>query len=430
MVRILPILVDSADRPGVPLATGREGERHVAGPAITRPRIVGALASFLAGAAVLGPGNVTDASSLPGGAVLRVGPAETYKRPSQAAAAAHDGDVIQIRAGTYKGDVAVWRANNLTITGVDPTGAGARATMDATGLAIPNRKGIWVIDGNNTTIENIEFTGAHDAEGRDRNWAGIRQEGSSLTVVHCSFHHNDDGILGGAGAASDIVVKTSEFAANGFGDGQSHNMYIGAARSFTLEFSSSHDARVGHLVKSRARANSILYNRLSDGPDGTASYELDLPNGGLSYVIGNVIEQGPKSQNSGVMIYAEEGAANAPQALYVVNNTFVNDLGRGTFVSVHGAPAEVRVINNIFAGRGRVFTGPGTLTTNLASNDPKFVNRDGGDYHLASDSPAIDAGTDPGAAGEFALAPRFQYTNLSGVARPQHGRIDIGAYEY
>jgi hypothetical protein len=415
--------------PAGPLAPA--GRAVMPRAATLRPRLLGAWTGFLAIAVVLGPGVLMDTSSLARGAELRVGPTETYKRPSQAAAVAHDGDVIQIAASTYRGDVAIWKANNLTITGVDPTGGGARATMDATGLAIPNRKGIWVIDGKNTTVENIEFTGAHDAEGRDRNWAGIRQEGSSLTVTNCSFHHNDDGILGGAGAESDIVVRGCEFASNGFGDGQSHNMYIGPARSFTLEFSSSHDAIVGHLVKSRAHRNSILYNRLSEGPDGTASYELDLPNGGLSYVIGNVIVQGPKSQNSGVLIFAEEGATNPTQALYVVNNTFVNDLGRGTFVSVHGQPTAVQVLNNIFAGRGTVLQGPGTQTSNLIATDPKFVDRAGGDYHLASGSPAIDAGTDPGEGHGFALTPRFEANGQLGrKARPMHDKIDIGAYEY
>ena len=41
-------------------------------------------------------------------AVLHVGPTEPYKLPSQAAAAARDGDAIKIDAGTYAGDVARW----------------------------------------------------------------------------------------------------------------------------------------------------------------------------------------------------------------------------------------------------------------------------------------------------------------------------------
>jgi hypothetical protein len=65
-------------------------------------------------------------------------------------------------------------------------------------------------------------------------------------------------------------------------------------------------AKIGHDVKSRARENYILYNRISDGPDGTASYEVDLPNGGLSYLIGKVIQQGPRTDNNTIVSYGAE----------------------------------------------------------------------------------------------------------------------------
>src|SRR5262245_40351941 len=130
-------------------------------------------------------------------AILTVGAGQTYATIGAAAAAAHDGDDIQIVAGTYTGLSncgITWTQSNLTIEGV-----GGTAKLDATGLNIPNRKGIFVIDGTNTTVKNLEFTGAHDAAGADKNWAGIRQEGATLTVDHCYFHNNDDGMLVGAG---------------------------------------------------------------------------------------------------------------------------------------------------------------------------------------------------------------------------------------
>ena len=359
-------------------------------------------------------------------AVLHVGPTEPFKLPSQAAAAARDGDTILIDAGTYSNDVATFNANNLTITGV---GTG-RAKVDDTGMDIPNRKAIWVISGSNVKVSNVELAGAHDSVGLDKNWAGIREQGSTLTILNSYFHNNDDGILVDSGATSDVTIKGSEFAFNGYGDGYSHNMYINQVRSFTLEFSDSHDAIAGHLVKSRALTNKIFYNQLIDGPTASTSYELDLPNGGASYVVGNVIEQGPNSSNSRIISYAEEGAANPVQQLYLVNNTIVNDLGRGTFVNVAGSPSAVRLINNIFAGGGTVLSGVGTITTNLVSNNPGFVNAAAYDYHLVAGSPAIDAGTTPPVVNGVSLIPVYEYTNLSGVARPKHGIIDIGAYEY
>ncbi|MGH8645852.1 MAG: right-handed parallel beta-helix repeat-containing protein, partial [Gammaproteobacteria bacterium] len=114
-------------------------------------------------------------------AVLEVGPGKKYAKPSEAANAAGDGDVIEIMAGTYMYDVAIWAQNDLTIRGV-----GGRAHLQADGAAA-GEKAIWVIEGDNVTIENIEFSGARV---RDRNGAGIRQEGTNVTIRNCYFHHN------------------------------------------------------------------------------------------------------------------------------------------------------------------------------------------------------------------------------------------------
>ncbi|HEY7310071.1 MAG TPA: choice-of-anchor Q domain-containing protein [Gemmataceae bacterium] len=370
-------------------------------------------------------------------AVLTVGPGQMYALPSQAAAAAHDGDTIDIYSnGNYSGDTCRWTQNNLTIQGV----GGGRAHIDITDQTAYGDKAIWVIDGSNTTVNNIELSGAHDTLNTGHNWAGIRLEGNTLTLNNDYFHNDDDGILVNAtntslGPTSNIAIYGSEFANNGWGDGFSHNMYIGAVTSFTLENSYSHDANEGHLVKSRALTNYILYNRLEDGSasTSTASYELDLPQGGTSYVIGNLIEQGPHSANGTIVTYAEEGAVNPGESLYLVNNTIVNDRGNGgTFVNV-ASGATALLENNIFCGPGTVVSGSGsvTQTTNLVSSTPGFVNQAGYDYHLTAGSPAINAGTAPGTVNGFNLTPTSEYVDpLSLQPRPVDGSIDIGAYEF
>ncbi len=355
--------------------------------------------------------------------VLQVGPTRKLKTPSQAAAAAKNGDTIEIDAGLYSGDVATWTRNNLTIRGV-----GGRAHLDAHGRNAQG-KGIWVIQGANTTVENIEFSGARVP---DQNGAGIRQEGPGLTLRNCYFHDNENGILTGANLTSDIVIENSEFARNGFGDGQSHNIYIGTVRSFTLRYSYSHLAKIGHLVKSRAQTNYILYNRLTD-ETGTASYEIDLPAGGRSYVIGNLIQQSPTTDNETIISYAEEGGRNAVQELYVVNNTIVNDYAEGgIFVNVSGLPSASLLVNNLFIGLGTVLQGQGIQKTNLATRNAHLVNQAEYDYHLAKASPAIDKGTPPGTAARYDLTPLFEYIDpLSATTRVVVGpAIDIGAYEY
>lgn len=355
---------------------------------------------------------------------LTVGPGRMYATPSAAAAAARDGDVVEIAAGTYR-DVAVWRAHNLTIRGV-----GGFAHLDAAGLTIPNGKAIWVIAGRGYTLERVEFSGARVP---DRNGAGIRQEAAGLTVRGCYFHDNENGILTGADAASDIVVETSEFARNGAGDGYSHNLYIGAVRSFTLRGCYSHDAAVGHLVKSRALANYLLYNRIT-GEAGTDSYEVDLPNGGLAVLVGNVIEQGAATQNPFIVSYAEEGASHPVQRFYMVNNTLVNHRASGTFVRLAGAPAAV-LTNNLFLGAGTQLSGAATQSHNLTATAAWFVDAARFDLHLTAGAGAIDTGVDPGpapAGSAEGVAPTAQYAHPHGlVARAVSGAaIDVGAFEY
>ena len=354
---------------------------------------------------------------------LRVGKGRQFPAPSLAARAAGDGAIVEIDADIYEGDVAVWTQSNLTIRG-----AGGRPHLKANGVHAQG-KAIWVIKGSNVTIENMEFSGARVP---DRNGAGIRGEGVNLTIRKCYFHDNENGILIGIGPESAIVVDHSEFAANGNGDGYTHNIYVGNVRSFTLRGSYSHHARVGHNVKSRAPTNYILYNRLMDEQSGTSSYAVDLPNGGISYLIGNLIQKGPDAENRIVVAYGAEGLRNPVNELYVINNTMVNDRPAGsTFLRVWGSPAPVKIINNLFVGRGTLLQGPGELSHNLALGEPRLVDREHFDYRLTGRSPAIDVGTDPGAANGLALSPVAQYKHPAAEEpRKPIGRIDVGAYEY
>lgn len=362
------------------------------------------------------------AAALASQTVLRVGPGRQLIAPSQAAAIARDGQVIEIDAAEYVGDVAVWRANNLTLRGV-----GGRAHLKAQG-AYAEQKGIWVIKGKNTTVESIEFSGARVP---DKNGAGIRQEGTGLTVRFCFFHDNEMGILTGKDPESDILIEHTEFARNGDGDGQSHNLYIGTIRKFTLQYSYSHHALVGHQVKSRALSNFILYNRLMDEADGKASYTIDLSNGGTSYIIGNLLQKSPYAENSVFLSHAPEGAKNPTQELYVVHNTFVNDRDGGIFVNVRGEPTTVRVLNNLFVGKGTLLMGSGDTQGNLMTDTPRFVDRARFDFRLMAGSPAIDAGITPGTAREMDLTPRWHYVHPTDKkARTMvGGRLDVGAYE-
>ncbi len=367
-------------------------------------------------------------------ATLLVGPGQTYAKPCAAIAAAHAGDIVQVDAsGNYAGDTCSWSTDDLTITGVN-----GRAKIDITGVAPSGSKGIFTIEGTaSATIENFELSGAAISAAEGNNGAGIRHQGLNLTVRNCFIHDNQDGILGAPATANTgtVRIENSEFSGNGAGDGFSHNMYIGNYAKFMLEYSYSHDAKVGHLVKSRAYSTYILYNRLTDETGGMASYEVDIPNAGTAYVIGNIIEQSATTQNPTMLTFGEEGVPVGYDAhLFVVNNTFINALGSGMFVN-DGATTPASLTNDIFYGGGTITNQASAVrTTNFDSSqgDPMFVDLASYDLDLKAGSPCTDHGSDPGAKGNQSLAPVFEYVHpLSEDVRVVEGAaIDIGAYEY
>jgi hypothetical protein len=359
--------------------------------------------------------------------VLRVGPGQALKTPSAAAKIARDSDTIEIEAGIYAGDAAVWTQNGLTIRAV-----GGRAQLRANGAQAED-KAIWVIKGARTTIEGIEFSGAKVPH---LNGAGIRLEGPGLTVRSSRFHDNEMGILAGRHLESDVVIEHTEFARNGhpgsLSAGQGHNIYIGTVRSFTLRFSYSHRAIIGHNVKSRAIKNYILYNRIADEQDGRASYAIDLPDGGLSFVIGNLIQQGPENDNRTVVAYGAEGYKNPLNELYFISNTLVNDDPKGgRFLLIQRGADAARVINNLFAGPGELIAGKAEARANIRIAKADLVDPDKLDYRPKARGAGIGKGVDAGSAYGFQLRPSAEYQHPLRM-RPRPGSLppDVGAHQH
>lgn len=242
----------------------------------------------------------------------------------------------------YKG---ISKENN-SLTGV----SGSRSAAIPAGTVITTwcgyeNKAIFIPAGANPgwTLTNLEL--AYTAAGTAN---AIQQDASppggpyvgSVTVQHCYIHDCKQGPGLGYSGAGDVPTFThfldSEFCRNGGYDGQSHNMYIGHVGEFIMDNCYSHSTTGAWLVKTRAPLNIITYNQIRGERSDANSRNIDnagmdIPNGGLTYLIGNIHQQSLRAGNQAINYAAEAnflgssqgGAPNHLQELYVVNGTMV-----------------------------------------------------------------------------------------------------------
>jgi len=330
---------------------------------------------------------------------------------AEAVRAARDGDTIAVLPGAYHGDVAVIGQKRLTIRGVGP-----RPVFMAGGK-IAEGKAIWVVRDGDIVIENIEF---RDARADDLNGAGIRFENGRLTVRRCGFFNNQNGILTANFLDAELLIEDSEFADLPGMTGQNHLLYVGSIGKMTVRGSRFHRGALGHLIKSRARESTIVYNLIADGPSGNASYEIDLPNGGVATLIGNVVAKGPNRDNPVVVAYAAERSKWDRNVLVLSHNTLVNDGWRPAwFLRVWSdrlpANAEIRAINNLTVGLGLFsLAAKGAFDGNWPALPSMLVDPVYLDFALAKDSMLRGRAVDPAIAGPE-LVPRFEFQLPIGI---------------
>jgi hypothetical protein len=330
--------------------------------AILSAAAVGASAAAIdaAGGAVAPVPTMLDSST---GTVLTVGQGMEFSTLGAALRDAVNGDTIAVKAGTYVNDFGDVEANvNIVAVGGMVNEVGTEPP--------PNGKGILTVDAN-LNISGFSFTGAGTGN-QYGNVAGIRYECGNMNVSYCNFFGLQDGLLGTPNVVGtgNITIDHSEFNNDGTGDGYTHDIYIGPIGTFTLTNSYVHDANVGHEVKSRASVTNISHNVIADGPTGTGSYDIDIPNAGVAHIDDNFIEKGPNASNNIAIHYGGEtqyGWAN--NSLEVSGNTIVDDYPEqsayvvGNQSANNGVNVTAELSDNKIYGfaPGNVFVyGPGT----------------------------------------------------------------------
>jgi hypothetical protein len=309
-------------------------------------------------------------------AMLTVGPGQQFGAIEAAVAASSDGDTVDVQAGTYTNDF-VYIGHSLTLQAV-----GGEVQMVET-VQPDNQKAMIVegVPGVSVAINGFDISGVTVG---DENGAAIRYEGGALSLSNDYFHDNEDGLLAASDPNGTISIDHSEFAFNGNGQGNTHNIYVNDVAQLTITNSYFHDAIVGHEIKSRAENTTIENNRIFDN-NGSASYSIDLPNGGNATITGNQIEQGPNTQNPYIIAYGEEGSLHAGTDVTIANNTIVNDLSGGAGIlnrtsvplsftnnSVYGLSAA-QLSNGPLAESGTVLL---TSRPMLDTSSLSFINPD------------------------------------------------------
>jgi hypothetical protein len=266
-----------------------------------------------------------------------------YATLSAAITGSSANDVLLVPAGDY-----VENFPNITHT-LTIDSVGGLAVLSNPQPDPPNGRAILNVPGDDNvslTISGLALTGANNDPSVTNpdgpsNGAGILFEtgNGSLTVLNSWIYGNEDGILtGGVDAASTggmyVTISNSEIDNNGAPPGSSrygydHNIYVGSVTQLTVTNSYIHDALGGHEIKSRALTSIIRNNRIQDGPTAQTSYSIDLSDGGVGIITGNVIEKGASSINEHIIDFGAEGTY-LDSSLDISDNVFVNDSGAGT----------------------------------------------------------------------------------------------------
>ncbi|HEX6375489.1 MAG TPA: right-handed parallel beta-helix repeat-containing protein [Allosphingosinicella sp.] len=178
-------------------------------------------------------------------------------------------------------------------------------------------KATLVLRGRAARVEGLVFTRVRVP---DENGAGIRLEDGDLAVSYTLFSNGQNGILSANGPSGAISIDHSTFSGLGEADG-SHSLYIGDYGSLSVTNSRFERGTGGHYLKSRAPRIEVLNNSFDDSRGRRSNYLIDLSNGAVGRIAGNVFVHGTGKENYGTMIaVAAEGANNPSAGLIIEDN--------------------------------------------------------------------------------------------------------------
>jgi hypothetical protein len=237
---------------------------------------------------------------------------------------------------------------------------------------------------------------------------------------------------------AELTIEDSEFGlAPKVVGGRFHLLNVGRLAKLQVSGSRFQQGFEGQLIKTRARENTISYNWIHDGRRGGASYEVEIANGGLATLIGNIIGQGSESQNPVVVAYGTEPSHWEKNSLVMAHNTLINNgFTPAWFVRVihKNLPpnTEVVAINNLLVGSGLLWPAlTGRVEGNRHATHGMLRDADTYAFELPPASMWRSSGIDPKAVNGRDLTPKGEFEWPVGVtALPAlQGAPTPGAYQ-
>jgi PKD repeat protein len=371
-------------------------------------------------------------------------------------------DVVRLAAGTYTSGTGFYFSapasenHGLTVEAgpgvrlgdVILDGQGVRQVLDARCLYDASHTNCaFTLRG--LTFVNGKFT-SYGGAVHLINWSG------GILVEDCTFRESTTTSRGGGlhveSVLGDISIRRSSLVSNDASEGG--GFFASTQGTFRLsdsvvrDNSSSHpgggfQAQIGAAVVERS---VITGNRVTLERSGGGIEFYGIQDGGSIVLRDNVIANNTANTAGGVIVFPDRDGGSC----VLVNNTVVGNQAvtvGGVFVAADGAN-QVQLLNNLLWGNGPAgvadlfvrlgsgatasgyhndvgsMAGSWTSSGDNLSIEPQLVNLSGGDYHLRTTSPLVDAGTaavpDP---------PGLSVTDFEGGPRMVGPAPDIGADE-
>jgi hypothetical protein len=372
-----------------------------------------------------------------------------YPTIQAAISAAADGDTVLVAPGTYheridllRKNITVQSSGGRAVTVLDGDGVGVVVRMDADPGETPTLRGFTVRNGGNGSGSDggIDTSGGpaviEDNLVTDNAYCGegaIVAAFSAATIRNNTITNNRQvGCSGGSGGGGVSIrgAGTVQLLGNVI-DNNQHGSWAGAVSLFA------------------AGSARIERNLIRNNSAGNAGGAIEIVNDSPVTIRNNLFVNNSAPKGGAIDVSVSSGSVGAD----IANNTFVGNTGAsGSAILTEGFAQSVAIYNNLVvgAGPGGVIACDGTYSPNgpqISTNDvvatsgtrfagicaglagnldaaPTFVNGGAGDYHLASGSAGIDAGT-----GIAAGAPP---DDIDGDIRPIDGdgdgtaKVDIG----